>query len=184
MRNKRITPPPGERLNLGATNAFKTAETMKRVILENRRTPAVLELAQRARNLARRYNLPIDLALGLAAFKAAYYEPDGVHQTIRTPARTMYDKAANCVDYTVLIAAAGTHFCTRVGFELAAYQGDNFTHVYPVLDGKPVDVVPDQNQTGKERVYRTLGKLPTFEAMRGTITPTATKFFDVWTCTY
>lgn len=157
---------------------------MRRVILENYRSEPVQRLAWRTRYVAERYGLPLDLAAGLVAFKAAYYEPDTVHQTIRTPARTIRDAAANCVDYTVLICSMALHWTDNVKFELAAYNNGDFTHVYPVIDGKIVDVVPDQNQTGKERVCRTLGKLPTFEALRGTIKPTKTQIFDIWNSTY
>lgn len=175
----KTTPAPGQRRNLGPANSLKTAETMRRVIQETRTSPEVLRACHRIRQIARRYNLPVDLAAGLYAFKAAYYEPDIGNQTIRTPARTIRDKRANCVDYTVLICAIGTHFFDRVQFELAAYGPGDFTHVYPVLNGKPVDVVPDQNQTGLERVTRPIGKLPTLAALRATIEPERTQIFDV-----
>lgn len=181
---KRMTPPAGQLLNLGRTDAIKTAETMRRVILENTYTLPVQRLAQQARRISRRYNLPQDLAAGLVAYKVAYYEPDDDAQTIRTPARTLRDKAANCVDYTVLICCLALHWTNDVKFELAAYNDGDFTHVYPVIDGRPVDVVPDQNQTGRERVERTIGKLPTFDHMRGKITPVKTKLIDIWNSTY
>lgn len=153
---------------------------MARVIWENFGSPGARTCARMVAALrASGFTLPD--ALAFVAYKLAYYEPDTVKQTIRTPDRVLDDSAANCVDYTVVICCAALHFSKDVGFELASYGPGDFSHVYPVIEGVPVDVVPFQDQSGGERFSRGLNILPKLATGKAQkIKPMKTKYFDLW----
>lgn len=96
------------------------------------------------------------------AFKHAYFEPDPPKtQIIRTPAATLRTKRANCVDYTVLIGAVAKALGRHVIIRICQLPGqNNYGHVYPVVDGYALDIVPGQNQYGQEIFTRRPGKIP------------------------
>lgn len=165
----KIIPAKGQTRNLGTTTTAKTAATMRVVILDVQNTPEVLNLVNFVRYLMAS-GFPLVPALAYMAYKNAYYYPDENAQTIRTPARVVSDRLANCVDYTVMICAVALHFepIKNVQFQLGAYlPGGDYTHVYPIIAGQIIDVVPVQLQDGKERFCRPLNFFPTLAALNG-----------------
>jgi len=90
-----------------------------------------------------------------AAFNVATFFPDPEgHQYIRTLNRTLKDRVANCVDYTVFISAflraiKAPHVIRMVSFDpqnKKAYQ-----HIYPLtINGLVLDAVFGQEQDGSE----------------------------------
>jgi hypothetical protein len=153
---------------------------MRLVIWENYGSPGTITCVNFVRALMKE-GLTLNLALAFMAYKLAYYEPDTHTQTIRTPDRTLDDSAANCVDYTVLICCTALHFTQDVYFQLAAYMPGRYEHVYPVVNGEIIDVVPGQEQKGKERVLRGINFFPSLEALTGQIKkPVSTKSIYLW----
>jgi hypothetical protein len=180
----RITPKRHEVVNLGTTTTDKTIELMQLIIWENYGSPGTITCVNFVDALIRD-GLPLNIALAFMAYKLAYYEPDIDVQTIRTPDRTLDDSAANCVDYTVLICCTALHFTQDVYFELAAYAPGRFEHVYPVVDGNIIDVVPGQNQKGEERILRRMNFFPSFDQIAGrSKTPVEVRPIKLWTLKY
>lgn len=105
---------------------------------------------------------PILEALANRAYNAAYFQPDASDfQTIRTPQRLVRDERANCVDYTVFIGAIANMLGLPVVLRIVQLPGQsNFGHVYPIVDGVAIDVVPAQREDGKEYLYRLPGTKP------------------------
>lgn len=176
----KITPAPGQTNDLGHTDSEKTALVMQAVIRENVDTPAVEQVQAVVDMVMAKSGLDLPAALQWTASKLAYYTPDVEHQTVRTPARTLKERRANCVDYTVLICATALRMGASTGFELAAYQTPDFTHVYPLVNGVVVDCVPDQVQNGLEILLRRTNFLPKLGALeRHNAVPFRTKFYHV-----
>lgn len=89
------------------------------------------------------------------AYQTAYFVPHPPDkQTIRTVRRVLMDKAANCVDYTVLIGAICKCAGLNVVIRIVKINNDHFQHVYPVVNNTPLDVTITQDQTGREREKR------------------------------
>lgn len=178
----KITPPRGLHNNLGATTSDKTARIMRVVILENYKTPVVQSICKNFVAELMRENWSFEDAVAYVVYKLAYYEPDTGAQTIRTPARVIDDVAANCVDYTVLICCIALNFYepNAVCFCLAAYAPGDFSHVYPVINGQIIDVVPGQDQTGNERFTRPTNFFLSLRSRNGQdLTPVNTKFYTL-----
>lgn len=99
--------------------------------------------------------------LGQFAYNNVYFEPDPIdRQYLRTPRRSIIDARGNCVDYTILIGAVAKAMGYSVTIRIVQFPGQkNFGHVYPVVNGFPIDVVPGQEQTGKEYLTRQKGKV-------------------------
>lgn len=89
------------------------------------------------------------------AYDSAYYEPNPRgHQRVRRFERTIHDKRASCVDYSVLIASILMAGGERVFLKLVSTDGFGFGHIYPIArDGTILDVVYGQDESGNE--YRT-----------------------------
>lgn len=85
-------------------------------------------------------------------YSRAYFEPDPpTAQILRTPGATLRQARANCVDYTIFMAALASCAGLPVVIRIVKFQPDkNFTHVYPVIAGTPVDLVIGQRQDGTE----------------------------------
>lgn len=90
-----------------------------------------------------------------AAFKTATFFPDPEgHQYIRTVNRTLKDRVANCVDYTVFISAFlraidAPHIIRMVSFDPNSPK--SYQHIYPLmLNGLVLDAVYGQAQDGTE----------------------------------
>jgi transglutaminase-like putative cysteine protease len=95
-------------------------------------------------------------------YDRAYFEPDPMtKQILRTPGAVLRDRRANCVDYTIFIGAMCAQLGLPVTVRIVRFGGaPNFGHVYPIVNGYPVDVVPGQEQTGKEHKQRKNGVQP------------------------
>jgi len=87
-------------------------------------------------------------------YQYIYFEPDPPKtQIIRTPYAAIRDKRANCVDYTVMLAAIARACGLPVTIRIVKFSPDkNFSHVYPIINGVPVDLVIGQDQTGKDNI--------------------------------
>lgn len=135
-------------------NVRETAEVMRQVIEIESKKPYVINLA---RELSISLYEPYKTAFVLCnfAFNAATFEPDtdGI-QVIKTPAATLRTRRGNCVDYTVLIGAIAKAANIPIIIKVVAIGGNNFGHVYPVVNGLPCDVVPYQRQDGNEHLHR------------------------------
>lgn len=149
-------------------------------LLSNRATPEMVQqtMAQLIRQLAVNDTTTISAANQIAesskdfkdylqqlanfAFFNAYFEPDPpTRQIIRTPRATLRDQRANCVDYTILIGAIAKRAGLPVIVRIVQLPGQSsYGHVYPVINGVAVDVVPGQDQSGMEAITRKPYKTP------------------------
>jgi hypothetical protein len=83
--------------------------------------------------------------LAALAYTSMKFSPDIKHQVLRTPARSLADGLANCVDYTIFIGSIAHVLGLPVVVRIARFHGkDVFTHVYPIVDGIPMDMVIGQ----------------------------------------
>lgn len=107
----------------------------------------------------KKYNLKRDpnslKKIAKAGFNIAKFFPDPAEsQTIRTVNRFLKDRRANCVDYTVFFSAFLRALRVPHVIRMVSFDPNNpgaFSHIYPVtLDGVVFDVVPGQDQTGRE----------------------------------
>jgi len=108
------------------------------------------------RFLAEKYSREPFEILAKHIYECVYFEPDPPKtQVIRTPHAVLRDERANCVDYTVILAAVAKALGLPVTIRIVKFSPDkNFSHVYPIIDGVPVDLVIGQDQTGKEYLQR------------------------------
>ena len=145
------------------TTPEKTAHVMRNLIRSLDDCPITDTAAADVARVCASTNWSLPYSLAYYAFKAAYFEPDTDTQTIRTPRRVLTDKKANCVDYTVFICAVARRFLRpdKVKFEIVDLDGTGYTHVRPIIDGRPVDVVPGQEQSGNEKSARKPKTFPT-----------------------
>lgn len=90
------------------------------------------------------------------AYNAAFYEPNPTgHQRVRTMQRSIVEQRASCTDYTVMIAAILLAGGEPVTLKLVNIDGDGYGHIYPVAgNGRIMDVVPCQDQSGNEYLLR------------------------------
>lgn len=112
--------------------------------------------------------------LAVHVYDLANFQPDTQYQTIRTPARLQRDGKANCVDYTVTLAALAKALDLPVVFRIAKFSRDEpYTHVYPVIDGVPVDLCIGQDfltSTGSRDPVPTVGlEVPSYQVKEYTI---------------
>lgn len=152
--SNQIIPPPDSQIKLqGVTTPQGVQQAMKKVIQEAQYSPEVQQVAAAIMRSCPPDNWP--QAVACFAYDVAFFEPDTPKaQTIKTPRRTMEDARANCVDYTVLIGSICAAMGLPVTIRIVQFQGaKNYGHVFPVVAGVPLDVVPGQDQTGIE--YRT-----------------------------
>lgn len=90
-----------------------------------------------------------------AGFNIAKFFPDPADsQMIRTVNRFLKDRRANCVDYTVFFSAFLRALNVPHIIRMVSFDPNNpgaFSHIYPLtLDGIVFDVVPGQDQNGRE----------------------------------
>lgn len=72
--------------------------------------------------------------------RVQYVREDG-DQLIRMPWRTLEDGQGDCKSLTVLVAALARAAGCSVVVRFVRYAGDDhYGHVYPIVDGVPVDV--------------------------------------------
>lgn len=110
------------------------------------------------------YNLPFEQFAWVVAnyfYKLAPFQPDPMNQqNIKTVSRLLRDRRANCVQYTVAIGAVMLAAGYPVTIRTVAYTRPEVQeHVYPVVNGLPIDVVPGQRQGGDEHLFRKLDSL-------------------------
>jgi len=156
--NKKIEIPPSGKMKLVGANVtpIEVQEVMCQLIRQLAATDNVTaSVSTQIGDASRDFSSWLKL-LANFAFYNAYFEPDPpTRQIIRTPAATLRDKAANCVDYTVLIGAVAKRAGLPVTVRIVQLPGQNsYGHVYPVVNGIAVDVVPCQDQTGREPLTR------------------------------
>lgn len=96
------------------------------------------------------------LLLANFAYNLATFKPDlPPTQNLKTPKRLIEDKEANCVQYTILIGSLAKANGQNVKLKIVKMPGTNFFgHIYPLINGQPVDVVPLQAQDGSEKYKR------------------------------
>lgn len=83
--------------------------------------------------------------LAALAYTSMKFSPDIKHQVLRTPAKSLADGLANCVDYTIFIGSIAHVLGLPVVVRIARFEGmPVFTHVYPIVDGVPMDMVIGQ----------------------------------------
>jgi hypothetical protein len=154
-----MIPAPGtSRLIQRNSTPENVARIMVDVIRQVQHTPEVLSLC---RQLQRQGGDPVTYRANLAryAYDNIYFEEDPpTEQRIRTPRRSMIDRRANCVDYTVFISALALQAGLVPVVRIVRYPGEKqFTHVYPLINGESVDVVPIQAKGGTEILTRKPG---------------------------
>lgn len=95
-------------------------------------------------------------------FKLAYFEPDPpTTQIIKTPSAVIRTERANCVDYTVLLGALAAYGGLHVIIRAVQLPGQaTLGHVYPIINGLPIDLVQGQDQSGQEYLTRSQDARP------------------------
>ena len=161
---------------LESGTAQDVAKIMVSIIKENYEHKDVINAAEVVAGYMNTEDWPLVYALAYYAYKCAYFHADPpTRQTIRKPQRTISERRANCVDYTVLICSIAKHFTKNVAFEICAVDSEEFNHVRPVINGDICDVVPAQNQEGVEFYERKCNSFTTFVD----IYPTKNKFYSI-----
>ena len=155
---KKIQLPPSGTFQIVGNNV--TPEQVQKIMVDLIRQLALddtttINAATQIADDARNYNDYLQKLANFAYYNA-YFEPDPPKtQVIRTPRATLRDKAANCVDYTVLIGAIAKRAGLPVTVRIVQLPGQqSYGHVYPVVNGIAIDVVPGQNQNGMEAITR------------------------------
>lgn len=153
---QRITIPPNGQYRVIKRNATvqDVAGYMVEVIRAMKDDPFVTIEAEILQHLPPGTN--ILQALANRAYDQMFFEPDTrTVQTIRTPRRSLMDQRANCVDYTVYIASIAHALGLPVVVRIVQLQGqNNYGHVYPIVNGNVIDVVPGQFEDGTEFMNR------------------------------
>jgi len=152
--NKKIEIPPSGKMKLFCENVTPIevqkvmADLIRQLAASDQVTSSV---ATQIGDASKDFSSWLKLLANFAYYNA-YFEPDPpTRQIIRTPAATLRDKAANCVDYTILIGAVAARAGLPVIVRIVQLPGQqSYGHVYPVVNGVAVDVVPCQDQTGRE----------------------------------
>lgn len=142
-------------------SVIDVAETMRDIIREMSDDDFVLEQATEIMWGIDHPDL-ICQAIADYAYNAVYFEPDPItSQKIRTPRRSIADARGNCVDYTVLMGSIAHAMGLPVRIRIVKLPGQNqFGHVYPVISGVAIDLVPIQREDGLECLYREPGITP------------------------
>lgn len=146
----------------GVNTAEKVTEVMADVIRQCAATDPKTEWIY---NYVNSYsNTPAHFIHNLAkyAFIMTYFEPDPpTTQIIKTPAATMRTERANCVDYTVLLGAVARRGGLSVVIRAVQLPGQaSLGHVYPIINGIPIDLVQGQDQSGQEYLTRSIHARP------------------------
>lgn len=131
---------------------------MRQYIHEAARRPSA---RQAVRFLGAGTNRQAIEAAGRAAYKALYFEPHVTAQYLNSPERTLRAGVANCVDYSILLGTWAAVNNLRTILRLVQLPGhSDLAHVYPIIEGLPVDLVIGQNQNGVEKFTRQFGTFP------------------------
>lgn len=122
-----------------SANQFDTIGYMREIAKKSAQNPIYRDFIQRNQiqgeeDLDRLYR-------SLYKFIEFERDPDEL-QTIRTGTRTLRDKVANCVDFTVLVSCFLQNMGVPHVFRMVAYSPGGYSHIYPVLgNGKAFDLV-------------------------------------------
>lgn len=94
---------------------------------------------------------PIKAAFDLV-YNCAYYMPDPHgKQYVQTVGRTLSTHQANCVDYSVLLAAVLINMKVPFVFKVVSFNGLDYEHIYiQTKDGIKLDCVPGHRQDGTD----------------------------------
>lgn len=163
MRRKRRVninrlPAPGTEQVIKAEKAttWDALRIVEQVARLSAQEPEIIELAALFKNIEDKNQLAE--LLGTFVFRTAYFEPDSSdHQRVKTATRILRDGKTNCVGYSTLISAILTVLQIPHVLRLIDTGTGGFNHIYPVLDGIPIDVVPQQDQSGSEHINRLNG---------------------------
>lgn len=146
-----IIPNPGEQIELnGVGTPQQVQDAMCELIAALKNDSDVNEIAGEIMKTTAPEKWG-DMA-ALIAYNMAFFEPDPPgKQMLRTVRRTIQDRRANCVDYTLFIGAICHALGLPVTVRIVQFDGaPNYGHVFPIVDGKILDVVPGQDQNGNE----------------------------------
>jgi len=77
-------------------------------------------------------------------------DPPG-HQRIRSPRRLFFDERGNCIDYSTAILAFCEFWNIPCILRIVSWSNDSpLSHIYPVINGVPYDLVQGQSEKGDE----------------------------------
>jgi len=156
-----MIPAPGNSQKLDGVNTPQAVQkSMKALVLALQNDDFVIDVANEVKKDFTKQEQPA--AVAQIVYSLAYFEPDApTLQVLKTPRRLAEDRRANCVDYTIFIAAVCLYLGFPVTIRIVKLEGQkNFGHVYPVVNGQVLDVVPGQNQNGNEWATRKFNSRP------------------------
>jgi hypothetical protein len=147
-------PPPGEMVKLASgTDARQVGQFMAQLCRQLAADdPVTISLAKnqldKNPNSLKRFAQII--------YSLIYFEPDPMNrQLLRTPLASLRDSVGNCVDYSILLGSVARAAGLPVVLRLVKFKPEtDFVHVYPVINGVPIDLVMGQSQDGSERQKR------------------------------
>lgn len=84
---------------------------------------------------------------------AVYREDPTGKQLIRTPERLKADGIGNCVDYTTAVSAILLAKGIPHKYRVTGYNGKGYSHIYPMIKNRSIDIVAGQLQDGTESKY-------------------------------
>ena len=153
---KYLDTPGNEKKIKNRANQFDTIRVMKGVAYESALNPIF-------KNLINKYDLlrdpdRIKKIFDFCFYNTFYEKDDPRKQTVRSGIRSLTDKKANCVDYSVLLSSFllnlnEPHFFRMVSTD--ENRPNDYNHIYVILgDGTPLDLVIGQDQNGKEILKR------------------------------
>lgn len=162
MRRRRTSisklPARGEELviSTGDATTMQALDVIRRVAKLSAEEPEIIHIAQCFANYSNNWELANNLAN--FAYKSAYFEPDtNDNQRVKSSVRILRDGKTNCVGYSTLISSILTVLGVPHTLRLVDTNGKGFSHIYPILDGIVMDVVPQQDQHGNEQNLRING---------------------------
>lgn len=146
---------PGQIVKLSdSASTLQDCQLMKWQVYEGLKNPIFREFAARFKRAKDPEKAIFDFV-----FKNIYFYPDPDNfQVVRSPIATLRDQFANCVDYSVLIAACLITCGIKCRFRCIAEKPNFYTHVYVVTNkGTVLDAILGQEQTGLEKLQRLPG---------------------------
>lgn len=122
----------------------ETVRLIKQAAKEASRRPFTLEAANKISSLKELHDFVYNLAV--------YREDPPGKQLIRTPERLKRDGIGNCVDYSTAVSAILQAKGIPHKLRVTGYNGETYSHIYPVVKNSPIDVVAGQLQDGSETI--------------------------------
>ena len=137
-------------------NQFDTIRVMRGVAYESAQNPLFKKLINK-HSLFRDPDR-IKKIFDFCFYNTYYQKDDPKRQTVRSGIRSLTDKKANCVDYSVLLSSFLLNLNEPHVFRMVSTnknKPNDYNHIYVVLaDGTPLDLVIGQDQDGKEILKR------------------------------